>query len=87
MALPEIEGAGDDGDGTVFLENQLALFLHRRRGAFEEIADAAPAHLRRSVGLTGVGPSYEFRNDGSSGASMGSGNGGNGGPGYVAIEW
>jgi long-chain fatty acid transport protein len=32
-----------------------------------------------SVGVTGVGPSYEFRNDGSSGATMGSGNGGNAG--------
>lgn len=32
-----------------------------------------------SVGVTGVGPSYEFRNDGSSGTTMGSGNGGNAG--------
>ena len=32
-----------------------------------------------SVGVTGVGPSYEFRDGGSSGATMGSGNGGNAG--------
>jgi long-chain fatty acid transport protein len=32
-----------------------------------------------SAGVTGVGPSYEFRDNGSSGVTMGSGNGGNAG--------
>ena len=32
-----------------------------------------------SAGVTGVGPRYEFRDNGSSGITMGSGNGGNAG--------
>ena len=43
VALAVIQRAGDDGDKTVFLEADLALFLGRRGGAFQEVADADAA--------------------------------------------
>ena len=53
VALPVVEGAGDDGHRAVRLEADLALLLRGRRGAFEEVADAPAAQLaaRRALRL------------------------------------
>ena len=58
MALAVVQRAGDDGDGAVLLEADLALLLHRRRRAFEEVADAPAPQLapRRALRLARLEP-------------------------------
>src|SRR5689334_14920423 len=55
MALAVIKRAGDDRHRAVLVEADLALLLHRGRGAFEEIADPPPAQpaMRLALSLTG----------------------------------
>ena len=51
VALAVVERAGDDGDGAVGLEADAAHLLRRRRGDFEEAADAEAAHLAALAAL------------------------------------
>ena len=54
VALAVIQGAGDDGDGTVGLEADAAHLIACVRGYFQIVADAAPPYLaaRTALGLT-----------------------------------
>ncbi len=51
VAHAEIERAGEDRHAAVGLEHDAAEFLGRRRGDFEEAADAEPAQLAALAAL------------------------------------
>ena len=54
MALSEVERAGTHGHAAVFLENDLAEFVGRRRGDFQILPDADAAQLstRKALGFS-----------------------------------